>query len=125
MARKQAGDGGRAAVLLAQVTAHLRSSPGVEQGRMLHSPGLKVHGSFFAFVGTEDELIVKLPRPRAVAAVADGVAEVVTLGTRTLKEWVAFPYPDAEKGPGAWRDAVEEAHAYVASLATSAVDHGS
>ncbi|MBX9245253.1 hypothetical protein ICW40_10595 [Actinotalea ferrariae] len=104
-------------LLLTEVSEHLRGSPAVEEGLMLHSPGLKVGGTFFAFVGGDDDLIVKLPRARADAAVADGSAHPVTLGTRTMKEWVSVPFPGRSgDGREAWRAAVDEAHAYVASL---------
>ena len=86
--------------------------PGVSEGTMLHSPGLRVDGRFFAFVGSDDRLVVKVPRDRAVELVADGTAEVVTLGTRTLREWVSLD-GDGPSAAETWRATLEEAYAYV------------
>lgn len=86
--------------------------PGVSEGTMLHSPGLRVDGKFFAFVGTDDRLVVKVPRDRAVQLVDDGTAEVVTLGTRTLREWVSLD-GHGPSGTETWRATLEEAYAYV------------
>ena len=39
----------------------------------------------------------------------------MTLGGRTMREWVGVPLPDPQPGP--WSGLMEEAHAYVADLA--------
>jgi hypothetical protein len=98
--------------LFAELTADLRGRPGVDEGRMLRSPGLRIDTRFFAFVGNDDRLIVKLPRERVDALVGQGIATPVTVGDRTMKEWVALPYT----GDEAWRPFIEEALAYVGGL---------
>ncbi|OLT55327.1 MmcQ/YjbR family DNA-binding protein [Cellulosimicrobium sp. CUA-896] len=101
--------------LFAELSEPFLERPGVTAGTMFHSPGLRTGGKFFAFVDTEDGLVVKVPRDRAVELVRAGTADVVTLGRRTLREWVTLPCP--APGPAdAWRDALEEAYDYVASL---------
>ena len=129
--------------LFAELTTHLRRQPGIETGRMLRSTGLKVNGAFFAFVGNDDRLILKLPRETVEAMVAQGKGNRVTMGTRTMREWIALPFPepapngaagdetraaetrtaetrgsetprDAESD--AWTSAIEQALGYVAAL---------
>ena len=89
--------------------------PHVTIGRMFSSEGLAVRGKIFAFVGRDGRLILKLPQARAEALLAEGVTEQVTLGKRTMREWVSVGVPDPQ--PGAWPALMDEAHAYVAELA--------
>lgn len=103
-----------ARALFERATAGVRTRADVSEGVMLHSPGLRVGGSFFAFVGSGESVIVKVRRDRAEALVAGGSATRVTLGTRTLREWVELPMP-ADGDPAPWTTVVEEACAYVAA----------
>jgi len=41
---------------------------------MFHSEGLTTHGKFFAFIGRDGQLILKLPEQEAAALIADGHA---------------------------------------------------
>jgi hypothetical protein len=104
--------------LLDTLAVRFSEDPLVERGTMFRSPGMKVGGKVFAFLGGSDRLIVKIPRHRAEAAVAAGEAEPVTLGTRTMKEWVAYPAvsDDPEETGQRWSRAIDEAYAYVKSL---------
>ena len=62
---------------------------GVERGRMLHAPGLKAAGRFFAFIRADGELVVKLPAPRVTALIASGEGLVFDRGQGTpMREWV-------------------------------------
>ena len=96
--------------------AHL-GRPHVSMGRMFASEGLAVHGKIFAFVGRDGRLILKLPLTRAEELKGKGATEPVTLGGRTMREWVGVPLPDPPPGP--WAGLMEEAHTYVAELAES------
>ena len=91
--------------------------PHVTMGRMFASEGLAVHGKIFAFVGRDGRLVLKLPRARAEELKLASVTEPVTLGGRTMREWVGVPLPD--NPPGRWGGLMEEAHTYVAELAES------
>lgn len=104
--------------LLETLAARFSEDPLVESGTMFRSPGIKVGGKVFAFLGNSDRLIVKIPRHRAEAVIAAGEAEPVTMGTRTMKEWVAYPtVPDEpQETEQRWSRAVDEAYAYVKSL---------
>jgi hypothetical protein len=67
----------------------LDEDPGVERGRMLHAPGLKATGRFFAFVRTDGELVVKVPAARVAALVASGEGLPFDRGQGTpMREWV-------------------------------------
>jgi hypothetical protein len=61
---------------------------GVEQGRILHSVGLKTAGKFFAFVA-RGELVVKLPAKRVDELVSGSAGRPFDAGRgRPMKEWV-------------------------------------
>ena len=103
---------------LERVADDYAGDPAVEQKTTFRSPGLRVDGKIFAFLGRQERLVVKLPRDRAQALVAEGSAELVVMGTRTMREWVGIPLgDDADAGTRTWRSYAREAHDYVASLA--------
>ncbi|MCA2187199.1 hypothetical protein [Nonomuraea cavernae] len=106
--------------LLEEIAEDFSDQPDVTMGTMFRSPGLRAGGKIFAFLGHDGELIVKLPHQRACQLVDAGAAEHVTMGTRTMREWVAFP----AQGSGTatlilWRSAAHAAHQYVDSLRRS------
>lgn len=105
-----------ARALLDDLAAEFLREPDVELGTMFRSPGLRVAGKIFAFLGRDRRLIVKLPRHRAAEVVQAGAAREVTIGKRTMKEWVAFPVDDEDLGGTltTWRHAAREAHDFVA-----------
>jgi hypothetical protein len=101
--------------------------PGVERDRMFGSDGLKVNGKFFAFIGREGRLILKLPARQAADLVAAGKAEPVTIGSRKTREWVGLPLPGAPGDTTEWKRALADAHSYVAAVtapqSSSAAEH--
>ncbi|NMD97661.1 hypothetical protein HF877_20025 [Rhodococcus sp. BL-253-APC-6A1W] len=111
-------DPDRAQAFLDEIAVEYRSDPAVEMGTMFRSPGLRVGGRIFAFLGGDQRLIVKLPRSRALEAVDTGTAHHVTMGSRTMKEWVAFPLDgnDLAGTLDTWRHAAREAHNFVARI---------
>jgi hypothetical protein len=107
------------AAVLEELVALFSDVPGVENGTMFRSPGLRVHGKIFAFLGHEHRLLVKIPRDEADDAVARGEATEVVMGTRRMKEWIAYPVrPDHGQTLQTWEAAARRAHAYVSRLAT-------
>lgn len=67
--------------LIAQNTA-------VEQGRMLHAPGLKVSGTFFAFASKGD-ICIKIPAGRVRALLAAGIGRPLEIRKGSpLREWI-------------------------------------
>lgn len=108
-----------ARALLDELAAEFLRAPDVEVGTMFRSPGLRVAGKIFAFLGHDDRLIVKLPRARARGVVAAGTAHEVTMGSRTMKEWVSLPFDDDDLDGtlARWRDAAHEAHDFVSGAA--------
>ncbi len=107
-----------ARALLDDLAAEFLREPDVEFGTMFRSPGLRVSGKIFAFLGGDRRLIVKLPHQRAEEVVQAGAAREVTMGKRTMKEWVAFLVDDDDLDGTltTWRHAAREAHDYVAAL---------
>ena len=72
---------------------------------------LRVNGRMFAF-STRGRLIVKLPRERVAALIADGVGRPCTMGNRTMREWVVIgPERHAE-----WPSLAAESKNFVKSL---------
>lgn len=81
---------------------------------MFRSPGLRLDGTIFAFLGFDGELIVKLPNARGQELIAAGEAAPVTMGTRTMKEWFELPSADTpDQAYQAWLPLVREALAFV------------
>ncbi len=85
---------------------------------MFGSDGLRVGVKFFAFVGRDGQLIVKLPVAQADGLVAAGLATRVQGGRATMREWIGIPSPD-QGCTDQWRDLISEAYLYDASLTPS------
>lgn len=107
-----------AIALLEEIAREYRQEAGVDWGTMFRGPGLSIDGKIFAFLGREDRLIVKLPHGRVREALESGSAQPVTLGRRTLKEWMGFPYNPVDPAATAamWHRVAREAFEYVRSL---------
>lgn len=60
----------------------------VERGKMLHAPGLRTGGKFFAFMSAND-IVVKLPAARVQELIASGAGRpcVIRKGW-PMREWV-------------------------------------
>lgn len=82
----------RAMELLFEIKAALEGDGPVEIGTMFRSPGLRTGNKIFAFLGHDDRLIVKLPHLRASALIDDCTVKPVTMGTRTMREWVSIRF---------------------------------
>ncbi|ADB31875.1 hypothetical protein Kfla_2810 [Kribbella flavida DSM 17836] len=89
--------------------------PGVDRSRMFGSEALRTEGKIFGFVGSDGELIVKVPAERAAAVVADGGAERVRIGRNPAREWIGLAYPRTPDERERWRELLGVAHEYVAS----------
>ncbi|WP_283136421.1 hypothetical protein [Rhizohabitans arisaemae] len=106
--------------LLDRIAEDFGNAPDVAMGTMFRSPGLRTGGKIFAFLGHNGELIVKLPQDRARRLVDAGTAEHVTMGTRTMRERVAFPAQGNDTATLIlWRKVARDAHRYVGSLRRS------
>ncbi len=97
----------------AAVVRELAGQPGVEapEGgrRRFGSSALKVNGSIFAMV-TGGSLVVKLPRHRVDALIAEGTGAPFESGKgRPMKEWVRAATDDE----ATWRDLAREALDFV------------
>lgn len=81
---------------------------------MFGSDGLRCRGTFFAFIGADGGLIVKLPAEVATALVDDGAATRVRAGRNATREWVRIPEPSDGNGGQPWRKLIAQAHRYAA-----------
>ncbi|GAA4426184.1 hypothetical protein GCM10023169_24710 [Georgenia halophila] len=84
--------------------------PGVDRSFMFGSEALRVGGKVLAFVGTDGELIVKVPVERAAELVDGGTATRVRIGRNAAREWVGV-LPDR---PHLWPGVLDEAYRYAA-----------
>ena len=106
--------------LLRAIAAALENDGPVEVGTMFRSPGIRTGGKIVAFLGRNDRLIVKLPRDRALALIDASAAESVTMGTRTMREWVAIPSEaGAAETERKWTDYAREALVYARQIGAS------
>ena len=69
--------------------------------------GLRVRGKIFAML-MDGALVVKLPVERC-ATIVEGGGRPLSMGRRTMREWVAIDAVD----PAAWAELADAAHAYV------------
>jgi hypothetical protein len=88
----------------------------VDRATMFGSEGLRVNARFFAFVGSEGQLIVKVPADQASALVASGEATAVRAGRHATREWIGVPVPDDRDDVERWRGLLADAYRFVASL---------
>ena len=66
--------------------------PRVEEGTMMGSRCVRLGGEFVALPGFKDTgMVVKLPRDRVAALVADGTGRPFAPAGRVFREWVAVP----------------------------------
>jgi TfoX/Sxy family transcriptional regulator of competence genes len=88
----------------------------VDRAPMFGSEGLRVNSKFFAFVGADGQLIVKVPAVQATALVARGEAIQVRAGRNATREWIGVPVPDDHNKAERWRALLADAYRYVGSL---------
>lgn len=103
--------------LLDRIAKDFTNDRDVAMGAMFRSPGLRVGGKIFAFLGHHGDLIVKVPSDRVSELIAAGQAKQVVMGKRTMREWIELPaLRDRMATLALWRDIAREAHQYVDSL---------
>lgn len=104
--------------LLHEIARALQDDGPVAVGTMFRSPALRTGKKVVAFLGSRsgDSLILKLPRARAAALMEDGTAGPVTIGKRTMREWIEVPAgADIDATRTAWTAFAREALLYVRS----------
>lgn len=92
------------------------NQPRVNRARMFGSEGLRLDTKFFAFIGREGQLIIKLPSAQAKALVSAGAGSPVRAGRSTKREWVGVPAAPHNAGVEPWRNIVADAYGYAAVL---------
>lgn len=98
----------------AMIVGELLSNPGVtppSNGKAFGSSGLKIHHKIFAML-VRGQLVVKLPKPRVDALVAEEVGERFCANRgRPLREWITLEPSYHEQ----WLNLSREALEFVAS----------
>ena len=108
-----AGDAGRrrraaAQAVFEDLAQDYVSRPGVDRAAMFGSNGLRAGGSFFAFVGSDARLVLKLPEEQASMLRDAGTAGPVRVGRGTARGWVGVPAPGDSTTPPTetWDDSI-------------------
>jgi len=108
--------------LLHEIAAGLSSAGSIELGTMFHNPGIRTGTKIVAFIGSDDRLIVKVPRERALELIEQGRAAPLSMGRRTMREWIEVPAgddlhtADPSKTLETWSALTRESFDYVRSL---------
>lgn len=76
----------------------------VADGRMFKGYGLKVNDTYFAFISRSGHLVVMLAAEDVLRMIDDAEAAPVTMGKRTMRQWVRSTWP---KGPS-WPSSSEK-----------------
>ena len=85
--------------------------PRVVEGTIMKGRCLRVGSEFLALVDFRGSgLVVKLPKARVAALIAEGVGEGFAPAGRTFREWVSLPEAEPER----WRALLREGVAHVA-----------
>ena len=94
-----------------QLADELQAQDGrVVEGTIMNSRCLRVGKEFLALVDYKGSgLVVKLPRGRVDALIAEGSGHPFAPANRVFREWVSIPTPDRE----AWKALLEEGIAFV------------
>jgi hypothetical protein len=88
------------------------ADPAVTRATMMGHPCLRVDGAFFAALRPKTgELIVKLPRDRVAAMVADGSGAPFAPNGRVFREWVSVSTVDEAR----WREFLADAKTFVSA----------
>ena len=91
------------------VAEPLLALPGVSKSTMMGFPCVRRDGKYFASVNKDgSSMIIKLPEPRVLDLIAEGVGDSFAPAGRVFREWLSIP---TEKS-GTWSTFLEEAHAF-------------
>lgn len=86
-----------------------RVTRGNKDGKGFGSTGLKVDGKLFALVSSRGQFVVKLPKARVQALVAEGMGVLWDPGHgRLMREWIALSGQEER-----WLALAREARAFV------------
>lgn len=91
--------------------------PHVNRGSMFGSNGLRIDTKFFAFIGRDGQLVIKLPAEQAAALVSAGEASPIRAGRNITREWIGVPCPTNHTSPEQWQGLLSDAYHYAALLA--------
>jgi hypothetical protein len=98
----------RGQAILDDLAPDFESLPGVTRGLMFHSLGLKRDGRFFAFIEGEGGVCLRLAEARVTELDEAGIAQRMTIGTRSMREWASCPMDARER----WRELLMESYGF-------------
>jgi TfoX/Sxy family transcriptional regulator of competence genes len=98
-----------------RVAAGLLAQRGVERRRMFGADGLRVDGTFFAFLA-QDHLVVKVAPATREELLASGQAQTAESVSPSMRRaWVMLPFHPGAAGTKRWKRLMTEAHEFAVS----------
>jgi len=97
---------------LRALVAAFPSTRSVTWGRMFNGDGIKLDDAFIAFVGRKGDLVVKVDAAQVTDMIASDRGAPVTMGTRTMREWVRVDYTSGDE---LWSRVLDAAYDFAAA----------
>ena len=101
--------------LLDTLAPYFLTLPRVNRGNMFGSNGLRIDTKFFAFIGSDGELIIKVPEAQAAALVSVEEASPIRIGRNNAREWIGVLHPADHTRPEQWQGLLSDAYHYAAT----------
>jgi hypothetical protein len=83
---------------------------------MMGHASFEIDGKVYCFITRDGNLAMKLPESLIAPLLEDGDAKLLTMGSRTMREWLVVP----ESGSAATLKLLHDAKTYVSSLPAQA-----
>ena len=97
---------------LRALVAEFPSGRRVTWARMFNGDGIKLDDAFIAFIGSKGDLVAKVDAAQVAQMIAEGSGASVTMGKRTMREWVRVGYT---LGEDLWTSTLGDAYDFAAA----------
>jgi len=97
---------------LRALVADFPSGRRVTWARMFNGDGIKLDDAFIAFIGSKGDLVAKVDAAQVEQMIASGNGAPVTMGKRTMREWVRVGYTLEDE---LWSSTLSDAYEFAAA----------
>jgi len=97
---------------LRALVADFPSGRRVTWARMFNGDGIKLDDAFIAFIGSKGDLVAKVDAAQVEQMIASGNGAPVTMGKRTMREWVRVGYTLEDE---LWSSTLSDAYDFAAA----------